>query len=47
MLSDDADEYVMADAIKWQLSSIKQNVTLGDDADGYVMADAILFELQP
>jgi hypothetical protein len=47
MLSDDADEYVMADAIKWQLSSIKQNVTLGDDANGYVMADAILFEPEP
>ena len=49
MLSDDAeaDQYVMADAIKWQLSSTKQNVTLSDDANGYVMADAILFEPQP
>jgi hypothetical protein len=44
VLSDDADQYVMADAIKWQLSSTLQNVTLSDDADGYFMADAILFE---
>lgn len=45
-ISDDAelDEYIIADAVKWQLSSSQQNVVLSDDADGYVMADAILFE---
>jgi hypothetical protein len=43
-LSDDADDYVFADAIKWQLSSTQQGVVLSDDANGYVMADAILFE---
>ncbi len=45
-ISDDAelDEYVIADAIKWQLSSMQQGVVLSDDADGYVMGDAILFE---
>jgi 5-methylcytosine-specific restriction endonuclease McrA len=45
-ISDDAElnEYVMADAIKWQLSSTQQGVVLSDDADGYVIADAILFE---
>jgi len=44
VLSDDADEYVIADAVKWQLSSSQQSVVLSDDADGYVMADAILVE---
>ncbi len=44
VLSDDADEYVIADAVKWQLPSTQQGVVLSDDADGYVMADAILFE---
>ena len=45
-ISDDAElnQYVIADAVKWQLSSTQQNVELSDDADGYVMADAILFE---
>jgi hypothetical protein len=47
ILSDDADDYVFADAIKWQLSSTKQNVTLSDDANGYVMADALLWEPVP
>jgi hypothetical protein len=45
-ISDDAElnEYIMADAIKWQLSSTQQGVVLSDDANGYVIADAILFE---
>jgi hypothetical protein len=44
LLTDEADEYVIADAVKFQLSEAKQKVVLGDDADGYVIADAILFE---
>ena len=47
VLSDDADEYVIADAVKWKLSSTQQEVVLSDDANGYVMADAILFEPEP
>jgi hypothetical protein len=48
-IADDAelDQYIIADAIKWQLSSSQQGVSLRDDANGYVMADAILFEPQP
>lgn len=48
-ISDEAelDEYIMADAIKWQRSAAKQGIILGDGADGYVMADAVLFEPQP
>jgi len=45
-ISDAAElnEYIIADAIKWQLSSTQQGVVLSDDANGYVMGDAILFE---
>jgi hypothetical protein len=46
VLSDDANGYVIADAVKWQLEveSEMQRVVLSDDANGYVIADAILFE---
>jgi hypothetical protein len=44
VISDDANEYVIADAIKWQLAVAKQSVVLSDDANGQVIADAILFE---
>jgi hypothetical protein len=47
VLSDNANGYLIADAIKFQLSETKQNVVLSDAADGYVIGDAILFEPQP
>ena len=47
VLSDDANGYVIADAMKWQLSAVKQDVVLSDDANGYFMADAIMWEPVP
>ncbi|MDY6892740.1 MAG: cytochrome c3 family protein [Chloroflexota bacterium] len=47
VFSDDADGYVIADAMKWQLSAVKQDVVLSDDANGYFMADAIMWEPVP
>ncbi|MDY6935912.1 MAG: choice-of-anchor X domain-containing protein, partial [Spirochaetota bacterium] len=46
MISDDANEYIIADAVKWQLSSQKQCVEISDDANGYIITDVIMWEPQ-
>jgi hypothetical protein len=45
VLSDNADASVCADAVKFQLSAVKQGVVVSDDADSTVCADAVKWQL--